>query len=76
MHSNVSMLTLPEKALFVKLYFLMGNLAALQFYLHRKSIRIGKDRMTYSAVREVFKCSKPRAISKVGPFVGPTEHKF
>lgn len=46
------MLTLPEKALLVKLYYQNGECAssALRSYRHRKGIRTGKGPLTNAAV--------------------------
>ncbi|GFW46760.1 DUF4817 domain-containing protein [Trichonephila clavipes] len=50
--SSRSMLTLPEKALLVKLYYQNGECAsaALRSYLHTKGIRRGEGPLTNAAV--------------------------
>ncbi|KFM59537.1 hypothetical protein X975_19579, partial [Stegodyphus mimosarum] len=50
--SSRSMLTLPEKALLVKLYYQNGECAssALRSYRHRKGIRTGKSPLTNAGV--------------------------
>ena len=55
MQEQSSMLTLPEKALLVKLYYQNGEsaAAALLSYHHRKGIRNGKRPMTSSAVTKI-----------------------
>ena len=55
MHSNLSMLTLPEKAMSVKLYFQSGKsaTAVLLPYHHKKGIRMRNGPMISSAVKRM-----------------------
>lgn len=53
--SNYDMLTLPEKALLVKVYYQNGEsaTAGLRSYRHRKGIRTGKGPMTIASVKRM-----------------------
>ena len=55
--SNCSMLTLPEKAFLVKLFYQNEEsaTASLRSYRHRKGIQTGEGPMTSSAVISKFK---------------------
>ena len=55
MHSNLIILTLPEKALLKKLYYQNGEstTTALRSYRHSKVIRTGKSTVISSAMKRM-----------------------